>query len=482
MFFLKPKADAGTSDRSPWGNFWFSANPGNARVTAATATGLTVVYACVKVLAESFAVMPYRLYKPTSDGKRGPRVTNHWSVKRFSKAPNKFQSPYEWRLMLMGHLALRGNAFCQIDANGRGDITSLLPLHPDRMQAELLDNGNYRFKYTTQDGKTIRYRRDEIWHLRAMSDDGIVGISPIEQCAQAIGEGLSMQSYSSRFFANDAKPGGGWIEVPGSFANTHDKQTFRDSWQTMQGGANRGKVAVLEKGMKFHELSLTNSDAQFVEARAAKVTDLCRIFRVPPHMVADMARATFSNIEQQSIEFWTNTMLPWAELWESSIEFHLLGEDTMFEPEFNMDRMLRGDSAARTAYYTGGITGGWLTRNEAREMEGLDPLDDLDEPLVPLNMVSADKLDDPDAAEQDDAPDPATEPADADGKAARLHTLLNVSAGRMARRLAKGDLVSAELLAEALAVTPAAASHWLISGAALLDEAAITASLLELAQ
>jgi hypothetical protein len=315
-----------------------------------------------------------------------------------------------------------------------------------------------------------------------MSDDGIVGISPIEQCAQAIGEGLSMQSYSSRFFANDAKPGGGWIEVPGSFANTHDKQTFRDSWQTMQGGTNRGKVAVLEKGMKFHELSLTNSDAQFVEARAAKVTDLCRIFRVPPHMIGDLSRATFSNIEQQSIEFWTNTMLPWAEMWESSIEFHLLGEDSPFEPEFNMDRMLRGDSAARTAYYTGGITGGWLTRNEAREMEGLDPLDDLDEPLVPLNMVSADKLDDPDAAEQDDVPEP-TEPAtEPDDKAARLHTLVAANAGRMARRMAKGDMVSAELLAEALAVTPAAASHWLMSGAALLDEHVIHASLLELAK
>lgn len=458
-WFLRSRADAGNGDRSIWGNFWFSANPGARVVTADTARGLTTVYSCVKVLAESFAVMPFKLYgEAKGNAERGPRIRQHWLVRLFTKAPNRFQSPFEWRMMLMGHLALRGNAFCQVTPDGRGGIAELLPLHPDRMHAEMLPNGSYRYRYVTQDGGTVYYTRGEVWHLRTLSDDGVMGLSPITECREAIGEGQAMQSYSSRFFANDAKPGGGWIEVPGSFNTTDDKINFRNSWQQMQGGANRGKVAVLEKGMKFHELGLNNADAQFIESRAAKVADLCRIWRIPPHMVGDLSRATFSNIEQQSIEFWTNTMLPWAEMWESSIEFFLLGEESPLEPEFDMRRMLRGDSASRGAYYQTGIQSGWLTRNEARQMEGLDPLPDLDEPLVPLNMVSTDEVTDPDAAEGDD---PAT-PLPADEEAsARLAALVNGNAARMARRIASGSLPSPQMLAEALAVPERAAAAWL---------------------
>ena len=476
-WFVRPRASADNGDRSIWGNFWFSANPGARQVTATTARGLTTVYACVKVLAESFAVMPFQLFgEPAGNAKRGARVRKHWLVRLFTKAPNRFQTPFEWRMMLMGHLALRGNAFCQITPDGRGGIAELLPLHPDRMTVEMLPNGNYRYRYVDQNGNSVYYTRGEIWHLRTLSDDGILGLSPITECREAIGEGQAMQSYSSRFFANDAKPGGGWIEVPGSFANTDDKVNFRESWQQMQGGANRGKVAVLERGMKFHELGLNNADAQFVEARNAKVPDLCRIWRIPPHMVGDLSRATFSNIEQQSIEFWTNTMLPWAEMWESSIEFFLLGENSNMEPEFDMRRMLRGDSAARGAYYQQGIQSGWLTRNEARDMEGLDPLPDLDEPLVPLNMVSADAVDDPDAG-QDDAPPP---PAD-DDASARLSTLLAGNAARMARRVAAGSPPSAATLAEALAIPERAAAAWLEVSRAGQPESDITQALLHLA-
>lgn len=382
---------SGQADRSPWGSFWFapvSMGSGPANVTPTTALGLPTVYSCVKVLAESFAVMPFCLYQPKAGGGR-KRITKHWLHRLLAKAPNRFQTPFEWRLMLMGHLALRGNAYCQITANARGEIIELLPLHPDRMAIELLENGSFRYRYTDQLGKTVYYARTEIWHLRGASDDGYLGMSPISLAREAIGEGLSIQQYSSRFFANDARPGGGWIEYPGTFANTEAKKTFRKSWQEMQGGSNRGKVAVLERGMKYHELGLNNRESQFIEARAAKKSEIASIWRVPPHKIGDLSDATYSNIEQQSIEFWTDTMLPYAELWESSIEFFLLGPDEPLglEPEFDMARMLRGDTAARSAYYTAGIQAGWLTRNEAREAEGYDPIDGLDEPLRPLNMV-----------------------------------------------------------------------------------------------
>lgn len=492
MFMRRFNASASgpSGDRSPWGNFWFNPVPSSRFTSPDSAMALTAVYACVKVLAESFACMPYGLYQPSKDGKTRPKVTKHWSVRLFTKAPNRFQSPFEWRLMLMCHLALRGNAFCQIQSDDRGSITELLPLNPDRMSIDVLDGGNYRYKYLDAQNRTIYYARGELWHLRLMSNDGMLGISPISQCRAAVNEGLAMQSYSTRFFENDAKPGGGWIETPGGFNSTASKQEFRDSWQKMQGGANRGKVAVLEKGMKFHELTVSNADAQFVEARAAKVSDIARIFRIPPHKIGDLARATFSNIEQQSIEFWTDTMLPWAEMWESSIEYFLLGEDSPYEADFDMKRMLRGDTATRTALYTSGITSGWMTRNEARQLEGLDPLPELDDPLVQLTMIQADKLgEDPpepepgdpeDKPPADPAPDSPPAPPGKGTKGERLQALVYSNAERMARRIAAGSPPSAEVLGDALAIDLDTAAAWLAAEHSDVEEH-IHSSLLVLA-
>lgn len=483
MFLRRFKASADTGDRSVWGNFWFSQTPGARLTTPDSAMALTPVYACVKVLAESFACIPFALYQPNAAATKRKKVGKHWIVRLMTKAPNRFQTPIEWRMMLMGHLALRGNAFCQITSNSRGEITELLPLHPDRMTVETLDNGDYRYRYLDQNGRTVYYARGELWHLRGLSGDGIVGISPIQACKAAISEGLSMQAYSNRFYENDAKPGGGWIEAPAKFNSSTDKQQFRDDWQTLQGGVNRGKIAVLENGMKFHELGLSNSDAQFVEARAAKVSDVARIFRIPPHKIGDLSRATFSNIEQQSIEFWGDTMLPWALVWKSSVEFFLLGEELGLDVEFDIRPMQRGDAASRATFYSQAITAGWLTRNEARAMEGLDPLDPLDEPIVPMNMIPADKLgEDPAPAPGGDDDTPPADPAKDDppppGKGnpakpakgsvdweQRAATAIVGNVLRMARRIVAGSPPDVDTLIDALAIEPEAAAAWLASHA-----------------
>lgn len=471
-----------STDRSPWGNFFFEPvgmrSGSGVRVTGASALGLPAVYACIRVKAESFAVLPFVLYRPKVGGGR-TRVTDHWLYRLFAKKPNRFQTPFEWREMLEGHLSLRGNAFCEIVPDGQGGIAELMPLHPDRMKIELLDNGSYRYRYTDQSGKTILFRRDEIWHLRGLSSDGYMGMSPIELAREAIGEGLSMQAYSSRFFANDAKPGGGWIEYPGTFADKATKKTFRESWQEMQGGANRGKVAVLERGMKFHELAMNNKDSQFIEARAAKDEEIARIWRIPPHKVGILARSTNNNIEQQAIEFWQDCMLPDTERWESSIECQLLGPDTDLEVEFDMRRMMRADSAARGTYYNTGINAGWLTRNEAREEEGLDPIEGLDEPLRPLNMVENSQAPD-ELAEPVTPPDDATKPDDS-APDARFAALVTGNAQRMARRMASGQTVTEDVLADALALDVQASRDWLRDQPAVSTEQQITASLVALA-
>lgn len=457
MFVSSIRAEA--EDRSPAGNFWFQPigmrTQSGVRVTPSNAMTLPAVLSCVKVLAESFAVLPFMLFQPRPDGRgRGKQVRKHWLYRLIAKAPNRFQTPYEFRLMLMGHLVLRGNAFCQIVANSKGEIIELLPLHPDRMTIEPLSNGSYRYTYRAEDGRTVPYTRHEIWHLRGLSDDGYMGMSLISLAREAIGEGLAMQAYASRFFANDAKPGGGWIEYPGSFATTEAKRKFRESWQELQGGTNRGKVAVLEKGMKFHELGLKNSDAQFIETRGLKRSEIAGIFRVPPHKIMDLERSTNNNIEHQGIEFWNDTMLPWIRLWESSFGFFLLGEESDLEPVFDHTVMMLGDGKSRAERLARLVLSGVLLRNEAREEEGYDPIDGLDEPMQPANMMTLEQ------AEKQDQQRPRAPTGPGDEAGARLALVLRGNAARMARRLKAGKSVDASVLAEALGISEERAAAW----------------------
>lgn len=457
MFITQVRSQAG-GDRSPFGDFFFQPiglrTQSGVRVTPSTAMSSTDVLACVRVLAESFATMPFELYQPKDRGRA--KLRKHWLYRLICKAPNRFQTPYEWRLMLQGHLALRGNAFCQITANGSGEILELLPLHPDRMAIEPLSNGSYRYVYTDQQGHPQIYSRQDIWHLRGLSEDGMMGMSLITLAREAIGEGLAMQSYASRFFANDAKPGGGWIEYPGGFATNEAKKKFRDGWQDLQGGANRGKVAVLEKGMKFHEIGLNNKDSQFIEARARKTAEIARVFRVPPHKIMELTNSTNNNIEHQGIEFWNDTMQPWARLWEDSLSFFLLGPDSELEPDFNHKVMMLGDGKSRAERLSKLVNAKIITPNEAREEEGYDPLEGGDELLQPVNLQTQHQVDEANGGAQSDEGD---EPPK-DDSAKRLDRVVRGNAARMARRFKAGKPVDAAILAEALGISEDRASAW----------------------
>jgi HK97 family phage portal protein len=462
--FRGPNASGG--DRSPWGDFFFepvSVRTGSGmRVSPDSALRLAAVYACVRVLSESMASLPLVIYQRRADGGKD-KVTDHWLYRLLAKRPNRFQNPFEWREMLQGHLALRGNAYNQIITNAKGEVVELMPLHPDRIRLELLPSGEYRYRFTDRFGSESILPRGEVWHLRGLSSDGLMGMSPIELARENLGMALAAQDYGARFFANDAKPTGGWIEFPGSFKDSEAKKVFRESYQQAQSGANRGKVLVLENGMKFHEVGVTNKDAQFLELRKFQITDVARLFRVPPHMIGDLDRATFSNIEQQSLEFVMHTMTPWAERWEASIESELLLEGDDIEVEFDFANLMRGDAASRASYYQSGIQNGWLTRNEARIAENLNPLDGLDEPLRPLNMVEESTAEDV-ALDTEQAEDPvqeATEPSDE--AAARLRALIDSSAERWARRIARAGRVDEKdlaLIAQSLAVPLDRVSVW----------------------
>jgi HK97 family phage portal protein len=480
-FFDRFRSSSG--DRSAGGDFWFepvsTRSHSGIRVSHDSALRLAAVYACVRVLAETMASLPLIVYKKRLDGGKD-RVTDHWLYRVLAERPNRFQNPFEWREMLQGHMALRGNAYNQIITNAIGEIVELMPLHPDRIRMEVLPSGEYRYRFTDRFGQESVLPRGEVWHLRGLSSDGLMGMSPIELSRESIGMALAAQDYGARFFANDAKPTGGWIEFPGSFKDNEAKKVFRESYQQAQSGANRGKVLVLENGMKFHEVGITNKDAQFLELRKFQITDIARLFRVPPHMIADLDRATFSNIEQQSLEFVMHTMTPWAERWEASIESELLLDDETLEIEFDFANLMRGDAASRAAYYQSGIQNGWLTRNEARIAENLNPLDGLDEPLRPLNMVEEDTAEDAES-QSDPASDSTQSPTDSlnEEYSARFIAVVSSTADRLARRLSRSGVIAdkdIELIASALAIPQARVAEWAKSNISL-EESALSESL-----
>lgn len=438
--FLNIRADDG--DRSPWGDFWFTGIPFKGsphQLTADAAMRLTAVYACVRVLCESVSSLPFVLYREADDGAK-KAVKTHWLYRLFAVRPNDFQNPMEFREMMQQHCGLRGNAFARIVSDASGIVTDLIPIHPDRVTIEMLGDTNWRYIVRNADQTSTTLTRGQVFHLKCMSPDGIVGMNPIAAARDAIATGLSAQDYGMRYFQNDATPGG-WIEYPGQFKDDSQKRVFREEWQRQQSGRNRHKTAILEFGMKYHPIEVSNDDAQFIETRKFSVSEIARLFRIPPHMIGDLEKATFSNIEQQSLEFVIHCLTPWLVRWEEAIRYAFLEPEDGLNVEFPTRALLRGDAAARATYYHNGILDGWMVRNEARVFEGLNPIEGLDEPLRPLNMVEeneAEQQQDPDNANgTPDDPGGQQNPPDADtpnDPSGRMLALAEAAADRVTRK------------------------------------------------
>lgn len=383
---------------NPGHDFWFSpvesAGPtlSGAVVTSDSAMRLSTVYKCVKVIAESGGILPRHLYEVSGEGdsERRTRVRSH-PVAQLLQQPNQWQTPLAFYMMLEAHKQLRGNGYAEIQFDRREQPSALIPLHPDRCALEVAANGLPRLRVRPRPGSNEAERvlvPGEYLHVAGMSLDGYTGVSPITAQRETIGGAIAARAYGARFWANDAKPPF-WIEYEGKVT---DKTAFRLAWQEAYGGANRHKPAVMDNGMKLHELGITNSDSQWLESIKASDIDVCGIYRTPPHKVGILDRATWGNVEQQNIDFVTDCLLPNLVGWEQSLRRDLVVEDDLFiaiVPE----QLLRGDIKTRYQAYSMGIRDGHLTRNEVRRMENRNPLDGLDEPLQPLNMASAGSAD-----------------------------------------------------------------------------------------
>ena len=357
--------------------FFMGGSTSGKPVNERSAMQMTAVYSCVRILAEAVAGLPLHLYRYTESGGK-EKAIDHPLYLLLHDEPNPEMSSFVFRETLMTHLLLWGNAYAQIIRNGKNEVIALYPLMPNKMEVDRDERGQLYYKYQrsndeapTMEGSSVILKPADVLHIPGLGFDGLVGYSPIAMAKNAIGMAIACEEYGAKFFANGAQPGG-VLEHPGTIK---DPQRVRESWQRSFGGSgNANKIAVLEEGMKYTPIAISPEQAQFLETRKFQINEIARIFRVPPHMVGDLEKSSFSNIEQQSLEFVKYTLDPWVIRWEQSIMRSLLTpeEKKTYYAKFNLDGLLRGDYQSRMNGYAIGRQNGWMSANDIRELENLD--------------------------------------------------------------------------------------------------------------
>ncbi|MBQ5687816.1 MAG: phage portal protein, partial [Ruminococcus sp.] len=339
---------------------------------------LTVVCACVRILAEAVAGLPLHMYRYTDRGKE--KAIDNRLYYLLHDEPNPEMTSFTFRETMMAQLLTTGNAYAQKIFNNRGEIVAIYPLISAQMQVLRDPSGRlvYLYTYMPDDSKpnetqVVTLRQDEVWNIPGLGFNGLIGFSPIEMARNALGLAMATEEYGSKFFANGAQPSG-VLEHPGTIK---DPEKLRTMWQAQFGGSgNSNKTAVLEEGLKYHPISIPPDQAQFLESRKFQINEICRMYRIPPHMVGDLEKSSFSNIEQQSLEFVKYTLDPWLCRWEQSMQRCLLTRDDKqrYFWKFNVDGLLRGDYQSRMQGYAVGRQNGWLNANDIRELENMDEI------------------------------------------------------------------------------------------------------------
>lgn len=368
--------------------FFFGMSGSGKPVNAQSAIQLSTVYACVRVISETVTSLPLGVYEATDDGSQ--KATDHSLYFLLHDEPNSEMTSFVLREVMLAHLLLYGNSYCQILRSGRNQITELYPLLPDHMEVDCDKNGTLTYTYSTSTGQRVIMAPEEVLHIPGLGFDGVMGYSPIALERNAIGLGIASEEYGSKFFSNGARPSG-ILTHPNTVKNP---AALRESWNSIYGGSgNANRVAILEEGMRFEPIAIPNNEAQFLETRKFQVDEICRIFRVPPHLVGDLEHATFSNIEHQSIDFAVHTIRPWLVRIEQSMNRALFSDEEKgrFYVQFNIDGLMRGDYKSRMEGYAIARQNGWMSANDIRALENQNPIpseEGGDAYLVNGNMIS----------------------------------------------------------------------------------------------
>lgn len=361
-------------------------------VTELSARNHAAVMTCVKVLAESVASLPRILYRRVPGGKE--RYTEHPYYRLLHDVPNPELTNFEFTEMAMGYLGLWGNAYAEKQLTPRtGRVVALWPLPANRLSRIERLKGELVYFFDV-DGKERALSSSQVLHVRGLMGDGVKGLSPIDMAREAIGLSMASEEYGSRFFANNAHPSG-VLEHPGNPTDVARKN-IRESWAEMHQGLSKShRIALLEEGMKWQQIGVPPENAQFLETRLFQLREIARFYRIPPHMVGDLeSGASFASVEQQNINFAIHTVRPWLVRWEQAFHRCLFSEAELRDVfvEHLMDALFRGDIGSRYTAYATGRQWGWLSVNDIRRAENMNPIGpEGDIYLQPLNMVEAGK-------------------------------------------------------------------------------------------
>ena len=388
MFFDKfqnrPRAAITESSELAKIIYGYSSNSG-ITVTQDSAMRLSAVYACVRVIAESVAQLPFILYQ--RDGDKKQRATTQRLYNLLHDAPNDFQSAFEFRENLTAWVCLRGNAYALKVLSSQGEVIELLPIPANRVEVKQQKDWRLSYVFTDNEGNRIPLQQQQVFRVMGLSLNGYSGLSPISYQRETLGISLATEKHTALTFKNGAKMTGILVN-PGHFSSTEIRDRVKASWDESASGDNAYSTPLLEDGLDWKQVSMSNRDAQFIESRKYNTEDIARIFRVPPHKIGHLEKSTNNNIEQQALEFVTDSLMPWLVRWEQSVYRDLLTREQKqrYFAQFLVDGLLRGDSAARGEFYNKLWNMGAISPNEIRQKENMNPRDGGDDYYVPLNM------------------------------------------------------------------------------------------------
>jgi HK97 family phage portal protein len=353
------------------------------RVTPDNALEVPAVWAATRMISSTLATLPLVTYARTPHGK--DRAPLHPVYRLLHDRPNPEQSSFVFRETLAAWLLLYGNAYAEIERNGAGEPVALWPLHPMQVRTERLENGA-KVYVVRVDGQDVPLAPENVLHVPGFSLDGHTGLIPIHLARNTIGLAKATEEFGSSFFSNGAAPSG-LLSHPAKLG-PDGLTALRASWDSLHAGlSNAQRVAILEEGMTFTPMGLAPEHAQYLESRKFSVAEIARLFLIPPHMIGDLENGvSYASIEQQAIAYVTHCIEPWTRRIEQEINFKLFPADSPHFAEFILEGLLRGDSAARSAWYTAMSNLGVYSINEIRERENLNRVDGGDARFVPMNM------------------------------------------------------------------------------------------------
>jgi HK97 family phage portal protein len=363
-------------------------------VTEQTALNYAPFWAAVSLIAGDVASLPLILYKRRPDGGKERLVANPL-YRMLHDAPNPEMTSMSFRETMQAHVLTWGNAYAEIERDGQGRPFALWPLVPSTVSV-LRDAGTIRYRVTNPDGRQIVFERDDIFHLPGLSHDGVCGYSVVGKARDSLGLGMAAERFGGTFFGGGSSFGG-VLTHPLSLS-PQAKQNIRESIEAYHQGVDKAhRFLVMSEGMTYERLGIPPNDAQFLETRKFQVGDIARWFNVPPHKIGDLERATFSNIEHLDIEYYKSCLRKWLVRWEQEILRKLIfpSERRVQFAEHLVDGLLRGDIQSRYAAYAVGRQWGWLSADDIRAWENLNPLPDGQGQmyLAPQNMVPANRFD-----------------------------------------------------------------------------------------